>query len=277
MTDQQVESTVVKAYSKLTLSLRVFRSYQSGNFENYHPIEAVMTSLDLADTLKISEGDGITVEGRYSAGVPEDNLVSKTLDLLGIRRAVVLTKNIPSGGGLGGGSTDAAALIRWALNAQDKNIREPARLLINDMGKVALDLGADVPFCINGGLSEVAGVGEILKPIPFVPREFYLFLMPFGISTKSVFEKFDQLGDVDSTESPNNLMSVAQIVEPRLKLAIDLINKRFGIIPKLAGSGSTLFYEIGDERESGILETSLEADFGLINIVKSCSVRPAHI
>ena len=81
---------------------------------------------------------------------------------------VRLTKRIPLGGGLGGGSADAGAVLRWAG--------------CDDL-ELAVTLGADVPFCVVGGRARVEGVGERVTPLPFEPRRYLLVLPPFGVDT----------------------------------------------------------------------------------------------
>src|SRR5690606_36320348 len=118
--------------------------------------DAEMVTLDLHDRLEVSEGDGLEVvlEGAAKGGldVPEseDNLVQRALRLVGRRAQVRLHKRIPAGAGLGGGSADAAAILRWA------GVDDPA---------VAAELGADVPFCLAGGRARVTGIGEHVDPL----------------------------------------------------------------------------------------------------------------
>ena len=128
----------VRAPAKLTLSLRIIGVRADG----YHLLDAEMVTLELADTLTFADGDGLTVSGPFAAGVPTDdsNLVRRALRLVGRRAAVHVDKHIPAGGGLGGGSADAAAVLRWAG--------------VDDLA-VAAALGADVPFCLVGGRARV--------------------------------------------------------------------------------------------------------------------------
>ena len=103
----------VEAPAKLTLSLRITGVRDDG----YHLIDAEMVSLDWSDTLTITPGgDGLTADGPYATGMPLDhtNLAAKALQLVDRRAAIHLHKRIPHGGGLGGGSSDAAAVLRWA-------------------------------------------------------------------------------------------------------------------------------------------------------------------
>ena len=139
--------TRVLAPAKLTVTLRVTGVRSDG----YHELDAEMVTLSLADELVIDEGGtGLVVEAVAGARaerlpVPEDNLVTRALEACGRRAAVRLTKRIPLGGGLGGGSADAAAVLRWAGC---------------DDAAVAARLGSDVPFCLAGGRARVTGTGE---------------------------------------------------------------------------------------------------------------------
>ncbi len=276
MRDEKSLKALVRANAKLTLTLKAMPKIAEGPFMGYHPIEAEMVSLDLADTLEISPGDGFEVVGRYADKVPADNLVTKTFKILGIKRSVVLTKNIPPGGGLGGGSTDAAAVIRWAMKSGDRNLENAVRKLSDDPGRIALELGADVPFCIGGGRAQVSGIGEETRPKPYLFKTFLIFILPFGISTAAVYEKFDQLDFNLMDQVPNNLIDAACEAEPRLKHIIKFIQRKFGIRPNLAGSGSTLFYELVDNVDPAGGVTDLESDFGKIQILKCSTVNSAR-
>ncbi|NDF72173.1 MAG: 4-(cytidine 5'-diphospho)-2-C-methyl-D-erythritol kinase, partial [Actinobacteria bacterium] len=104
---------VLAAHAKLTLRLRVVGVRADG----YHLIDADMATLALHDTVTIDPaGHGVQIEGPFADGVPasDDNLVARALRLVGRSAGVAIDKQIPSGGGLGGGSADAAAVLRWA-------------------------------------------------------------------------------------------------------------------------------------------------------------------
>lgn len=219
-------ATVMAAPAKLTLSLRIVGIRSDG----YHLIDSEMVTLDLADTLEFSAGDGVVIEGEHAAGAPvgEDNLVCRALQLVGRRAAVRLHKRIPVGAGLGGGSADAAAVLRWAG--------------VGDLG-LAAKLGADVPFCLMGGRARVTGVGEQLDPLPvedLAGREYTLLTPPFGVSTAAVYAAWDQLGG-PSGEGGNDLEPAALTVEPRLAEWRDVLGHATGQAPSLAGSGGTWY------------------------------------
>lgn len=217
--------TIVPAPAKLTVSLRIVGVREDG----FHLIDAEMVSIDLADELVFTAGDGLEVIGATGLAVPadDDNLVRRALRLVGRQAHVRLTKAIPAGAGLGGGSADAAAVLRWAGF---------------DDAEQAASLGADVPFCIRGGRARVTGIGERLEPLPHVEQTFTLVTPPFGCSTPAVYRAWDDLGGpVD--RGPNDLEAAALVVEPRLARWRDALADATGQTPVLAGSGSTWFVD----------------------------------
>jgi 4-diphosphocytidyl-2-C-methyl-D-erythritol kinase len=221
--------TRLVAPAKLTVSLRVVGRRPDG----YHDLVAEMVSVDLADDLAIDpDGDGLVVtsaDGRPLRGLGEgrDNLVRRALAAVGRRAGVRLTKRIPVGGGLGGGSADAAAVLRWA------GCTDPA---------VAASLGADVPFCVAGGRAEVSGIGDRVVPLDFEPRAFVLLVPPFGVDTAAAYAAFDALGP-GLGEGENDLTAAALAVAPELASWRDRFAEVTGRRPVLAGSGSTWFVE----------------------------------
>jgi 4-diphosphocytidyl-2-C-methyl-D-erythritol kinase len=222
----------VVAPAKLTTSLRVVGVRSDG----YHLLDAEMVSIDLADELTFAAGDGLEIEGQaWGITTGDDNLVLRALRTVGRTAHVRLRKRIRPGGGLGGGSADAAAVLRWAGC---------------DDVEVAAGLGADVPFCLRGGRARVAGVGEQMAPLPHEPRTFTLLTPPFGCSTPAVYRAWDALGG-PTGGGPNDLEPAALVVEPRLTEWRDQLAGATGEQPVLAGSGSTWFVEgafPGDDR-----------------------------
>ena len=213
------------AFAKLTLSLRVTGVRADG----YHLLDSEMVTISLADELEFSAGDGLEVLGEAPAGLPLDgtNLIARALAAVGRRAHVRLTKHIPLGGGLGGGSADAAAVLRWAG--------------VTDLA-VAASLGSDVPFCLVGGRARVGGSGEAVAPLPFEARSFTFLTPPLAVSTVAVYRAWDDLGG-PTGEGSNDLEPAALAVEPRLAHWRDELGERTGQVPRLAGSGATWFVE----------------------------------
>jgi len=240
--DGGMREAVLEAPAKLTLSLRVVGVRNDG----FHLIDAEMITLALHDTLLLSPGPtALNVSGPFAAGVPTtpDNLVARALQLANRTAAVHIEKRIPNGGGLGGGSADAAAVLRWAG--------------FTDLS-AASRLGADIPFCMVGGRARVRGIGEIVEPLPSAqrtdePLDITLVVPPLHVSTPAVYRAWDELGReapqdgasrYDASDAPlgaNDLQAAALVVEPRLTVWRDRIREAAGVAPILAGSGATWF------------------------------------
>jgi len=218
----------IPALAKLTISLRVVGRRDDG----FHLIDAEMVTVDLADELVFTDGDGLDVtrtDAKWpDVGNGDDNLVRRALRAVGRTAHVRLTKRIPPGAGLGGGSADAGAVFRWAG--------------VDDPG-LAATVGADVPFCVRGGRARVTGIGEIVDPLSAVDRTFTLALAPFACSTVAVYETWDRLGGPTAGDRPNDLEAAALVVEPRLAEWRDRLAGATGLVPQLAGSGSTWFVD----------------------------------
>jgi len=225
----------LEAPAKLTLSLRVTGLRQDG----YHLILAEMVSLDLYDSLSVDPNgnDFVVVAGGQSAEGSHDDLVQRALSAVDRQASVVLTKRIPAGAGLGGGSSDAAAILRWA------NQRDP---------QVAVALGADVAFCVAGGRAEVSGVGEVLRPLEHIERRFTLYTPALHCSTPVVYQAWDALGGPVG-ENGNDLEPAALHAYPALAEHRDLFGLATGLQPRLAGSGSTWFVEGVFEGEGHVI------------------------
>ena len=218
--------TELRSPAKLTLSLRITGQREDG----YHFIEAEMVSLDLSDRIVISEGDGLTVEGPeigFNVQVDSNNLVTQALELLNRKALIRLEKKIPSGAGLGGGSTNAAAILRWGG--------------FTDLVK-ASSLGADVSYCLVGGRARVSGIGEVVEPLPFLEKTFTLLTPPFGVSTPAVYKHWDEMGGPVG-DNGNDLEPALLSYMPEAEQYKNRLAEISGKIPQLAGSGSTWFVE----------------------------------
>jgi 4-diphosphocytidyl-2-C-methyl-D-erythritol kinase len=220
------------APAKLTLSLAVTGVRSDG----YHELRSEMVSLSLADELTFTaDGSGLTLVAEpgtraETLGHERDNLITRALTAAGRKAAVHVHKRIPLGGGLGGGSTDAAAVLRWA------GCTDPA---------VARALGSDVPYSVVGGRALVEGTGETVTPLDFEARTFLLVLPPFGVDTAKVYAAWDASGEgAHPANRENALTTAALTVEPRLAVWRDALRDVASGQPTLAGSGSTWFVEV---------------------------------
>jgi len=217
---------VLSAPAKLTLSLRVVGRRDDG----LHLVDAEMVAIDLADRLDVSDGNGlevVPVGGGLEVAGGDDNLVARALRLAARSAAVVVHKSIPAGAGLGGGSADAAAILRWAG-------------WTDVVGAAAI--GADVSFCLVGGRARVTGVGEVVEPLEFSDMSFTLLTPSVGCPTADVYRRWDEMGGPWG-ENGNDLEPAALDLVPDLARWRDDLGDATGLSPRLAGSGSTWFVE----------------------------------
>ena len=181
---------LLTARAKINWTLDVLGRRDDG----YHRMDMLMSAVELADTLQIEPADTLTLAD--SLGF-DNNLVLKAAKALGdatgcaLGAAMRLTKRIPVGAGMGGGSADAAAALvglnrLWGLDLPTERLRE-----------IALAVGADVPFLLDGGFARVGGIGEEIAPLPSIGAIPLVIVQPCGgLSTKEIFTLYDACGDV---------------------------------------------------------------------------------
>ena len=190
------------AYAKLNLTLDVLGRREDG----FHDLKSVMQTVSLCDPVELDVETGkpwSLVCGREDIPCDERNLawkaaaaycaaVRKNPDGITIR----IGKNIPSGAGMGGGSADAAAVLR-ALNRYYGNLMSP-----EELAALGATIGSDVPFCVLGGTVMCEGRGEIMRRLPDMPKCIILGCKPeFSISTPVLFKKIDS---VEVYDHPDN-------------------------------------------------------------------------
>lgn len=232
-------SATLFAPAKLTLSLRVTGVRSDG----MHLIDAEMVTLDFGDTLRLSPGTHVSYSGTWTGEGDGRDLVSKALQLVGEQRAVQVTKRIAPGAGLGGGSSDAAAILAAAG--------------FDDL-EAAAKLGADVAFCLAGGRAQVTGIGEIVTPMPFEARTITLLTPPLHCSTPAVYRAWDEMGG-PTGEAGNDLEPAALAVEPLMARWRDRLSAHTGQRARLAGSGATWFVEGSYPGEGIVVATTTPA------------------
>jgi 4-diphosphocytidyl-2-C-methyl-D-erythritol kinase len=186
-----------KAYAKINLGLQVLNKRDDG----YHNLKSIMTTIDLHDDLFIGIHNDIIVDCDKPVCRQEDNLVYKVAVLMhkkyNVKKGtkIHIGKNIKVGGGLAGGSTNAAAAIRgldklWGLN-----------LSYNDMYEIAKVIGSDVTFCIQGGLATVSERGDIINPLPY-ELDFYIVLVypTYSNLTVNIFKSYQPNHDNNNSK-----------------------------------------------------------------------------
>lgn len=190
-----MDRILLPAPAKINLGLRIRGRRPDG----YHLLESLFLPLDLADQVEVAEAPSFALEVEGDAfGVPpgEENLAARAVRAFcrsaGLPEAfrVRLRKCIPSGGGLGGGSSDAAAVLRALVRLR------PGAVAARDLHELALSLGADVPFFLDPRPALVEGVGEEILPVAGVPSLSLVLLHPGPpLATAEVYRAYDAAAD----------------------------------------------------------------------------------
>jgi 4-diphosphocytidyl-2-C-methyl-D-erythritol kinase len=244
------------AYAKINLGLRVLGRREGG----YHEIQSLMQTIDLADQLILEQG-GVGIELDVEpclGGSSQENLVYRAAELISKTAGSVpdlrlkLSKKIPVGAGLGGGSSDAAATLAGVNRLLELNLNH------GRLRALAAELGSDVPFFLEGGSCLVSGRGEILKKLPTLPRyPLVLLLPPFSLSTAAVFGEFDRLresGETIEEESPaflrNDLEPAALSLHPELSRHRGFLRDAKPDFFGMSGSGPAWFGGFKEERRA---------------------------
>jgi len=179
-----LEKISLKAPAKINLYLRVMSKREDG----YHNIESLMQAVDIYDEITLEKSDTIElICNDPSLPVDESNLAIKAATKLQNRLyfpgvKIHLIKNIPSGAGLGGGSSDAAFVLRGLLKLYNLN------LSMSELFEIGVSVGSDVPFFLSRGQAIVRGKGEIVEPV-VLPLTYSIVVAypPFSISTPEMF------------------------------------------------------------------------------------------
>ncbi len=276
------------AFAKINLTLDVLDKRPDG----YHDLKSVMQTVSIRDDVEIDIDTGRPWTIRCSMeGVPTDSrnlawkaaeaffaATGKTTDGIEIR----INKRIPMGSGLGGGSADAAAVLR-ALN---RYYGEP--LSIFALAEVGAQVGSDVPFCVVGGTAMVEGRGERLRKLPDMPDCCFVICRPdFTCSTPELYRKLDErtIGKrpdhpaMESAILAGDLLKVAQniynvfdpvVTENHLEINyIKSIFNTYGAIgQQLTGSGSAVFAMVPDFERCAVICSMLRENYPNIYIAK---------
>jgi 4-diphosphocytidyl-2-C-methyl-D-erythritol kinase len=206
----------LEAFAKINLCLRITGRREDG----YHLLQTVMQTLDLADDVLLRvQGRGIEFSCD-EPGLENDNLAVKAAALFYQRLArppeifIDLRKRIPAGAGLGGGSSDAAAVLR-GLNFLYENTFTDAGLW-----EMARRLGADVPFFLRGGRALCTGIGDIITPLPdFAQGAFVLVKPPFSLSTGMIYALWDDFAG-EWRDDANNYLP-----EQKINIKYNFVNE----------------------------------------------------
>lgn len=259
------------APAKVNLALHVTGRRADG----YHELESLVVFVDVADevTARPAKGDRLRVTGPFAAaaGSGDSNLVMRAVKAFRERWPnrlpdgldIALTKNLPVAAGIGGGSADAAAMLRLLVAIGEGEFR------LADLRALALTLGADVPACLMSRPCEVRGVGEIVHPLKGFPATHLVLVNPLiPVVTADVFRRLEQRDNPPMPALPKPLTRPAQLglwlAETRNDLeapaialvpAIGLLLRQMRVLDgcalaRMSGSGGTVFGLFGSAAQA---------------------------
>ena len=261
--------------AKLNLTLSVGEPLQNG----MHPIVSKMVRIDMCDELEVTRLE----EGawsRYAVMWQDDAPIQSEIDwpitsdlavlahraletLVGhpLPVQMKLEKRIPVGGGLGGGSADAAAMLLATSRLFRLDISQE---------KIAKELGSDVPFFLNGGHATVSGIGENIAPLAIDQMHFVVILPEYGCNTEQVYKAFDVL-QKENVVHGNDLLLPACTVQLQLCKDMKAVKNFTQKEVHLSGSGSTFFIICDTTEHAKTLALQITKKTGLVAIAtQSC-------
>ena len=284
---------LLKAFAKINWSLDITGVRPDG----YHLMDMVMQPISLADEMELVPAPDLSIftDGNPPSRADSSNLAWRAADLLrrecGVREGVRISlhKAIPMGAGLGGGSADAAAVL-YGLNRLWR-LGLPSRPL----EKFGLSLGADVPFCLRGGLVRTRGIGELLEDRICGINYWLLVFQPCrALSTREIFEGFhsseslrrpdtDQVlsalcsgkASMLSASIGDVLESVSAVRCPEIPEAVALLKSAGAFAAQMTGSGSAVFGVFRSRTLAEKAKSALSSRYRLIHLchTQSDSIR----
>ena len=260
-------SNPIKSYAKVNLGLKILDLLP----DNYHSIFTIMQEINLYDTIQIYKNNTskLRIDCQGSIPVPnnDNNLCIKAAKLIfnnyNINHGldISLVKNIPTSAGLGGGSSNAAAILCALNDIFELNIHN------NELHELAFELGCDIPFFINGGIQISEGKGEKLTKLNLDLTNYTILLVcpNFNVSTKWAYsffknnlsktfdcDKFRSFQDgIDWELFENDFENIIKLTYPEVVEIRKILKSQSSLFISLSGSGSTMF---------GVFEDFLKAD-----------------
>lgn len=285
------DTVMLKALAKINLGLDVLGRRENG----YHDVKMVMQTIYLYDNVTISktEEPGIQIESNlFYLPVDENNIAykaaKKLMDEFQIQEGVriVLEKHIPVAAGMAGGSSNAAAVLVGMNRLFSLGLSQ------EDLMERGVSLGADVPYCVMRGTVLAEGIGEILTPLPPLPKCYVLIAKPgISVSTKQVYEKLDskeieEHPDIDGileglehgdlrkiANSMGNVLEKVTIEDYPIIEDIKRTMKEAGALnAMMSGSGPTVFGLFEDKKAAMEARTTIKK----MNIAKQVYLANVH-
>lgn len=250
------DTLILNANAKINITLEVGGIRDDG----YHSLRSIMLPVSLCDTLTLKKSDTLSCSCSRPLPTENDNIAYKAAKLffesVGINGGVdiYIKKRIPVSAGMGGGSTDAATVLKGLNEMYNAGLSE------DELCKIGVKLGADVPFCIYNRPCLAEGIGEVLTPIKVYRRlPLVVTIGSEGASTKQMYETIDSIENRESISHDDmmhylavgNIRRVAKTMRNDFELCYDeksgvaeskkLLLENGAMAAMMSGSGSSVF------------------------------------
>ena len=280
-----MDRVLLKSFSKINIGLKIFNRRTDG----YHNIHTIFQEIDFHDTIilkKRNSGCSFISNVDWLSN-DESNLCVKAwqclVDRFGIAGInIELQKNIPPGSGLGGGSSNAACILKGLAQLYNLNIS------LNDLLKIGSLIGADVPFFIKGGCQIGSGIGDQLVKIDHAIKNTFLLVMPgIHIGTKATFKKFKKILDCNKEKVnfanfiekdkflfkffENDFETIIVPTYPEIGEIKKTLVSHGAVFSSLSGTGSTVYGVFDDEAKAISAESFFKVRY------KTCIAHPVKV
>lgn len=278
----------LEARAKINWTLDITGQREDG----YHLMDMLMQPVTLADTIWIEPADDIVLETGGDPYLPpsESHLCWRAAQAMrqatgmALGAHIRLHKRIPVGAGMGGGSADAAAVLAGLNRLWNTNLSQA------QLEAVGLTLGADVPFCLHGGLTRTTGIGERMEPLPCAHSYWLCVVQPCeGLSTGAVFKAYHAMGEVTRpdtqramqalatgdtallAQSLHNVMQpVSAQMRPEIEQAVEALKANGAACALMTGSGSAVFGVYEEETAAQAACSALKALWSRCWVCSTC-------
>ena len=279
----------LKARAKINWTLDIVGQRADG----YHLMDMLMQPVTLSDDITLSPADEIALTTGGSPLLPADERHLAYRAAMALKAhtgypggaAIHVEKHIPVGAGMGGGSADAAGVLiglnkMWGL-----------KLAQSELEAIGLTLGADVPFCIRGGLTRTTGIGEVMEDLPCGRNWPLVVIQPCeGLSTKEIFTAYHEgvvdarpdnataalalaRGDAQALAAAmaNVMQPVSEARRPGIHEAIRALEEQGAFVARMTGSGSAVFGAFADEASAERAYTALRPRWERTYLCSTCT------
>lgn len=266
--------------------LNLFLHITGRRGDGYHLLQTVFALLEHGDTLSFSPAEQLSLSGDSVTDSPQDNLIIRAAMALqahsGCRRGarIELQKRLPSGGGLGGGSSDAATTLLGLNHLWQLQLDLPT------LASIGITLGADVPVFVHGKSAWASGIGDDLTAVQLPPQDYLVVSPEVSVSTAGIFNHRQLtrhtpestvaafLGAGTLATFRNDCEPLTRKLFPQVDQALDWLKQQAGN-SRMSGTGSCIFARVDSRKRGEEILAQLPSQWSGF-VTRSCNISPLH-